>query len=98
LGLLFARALLFLQALFPSILIRVIVTETSVPLRTIGRDAQGPAVVLVFGVQVADLCALGGLVEGEQGLGFVVHDVQGEVHARLGEDRGSQRDKSKEAF
>ena len=91
---LLSRALLFLQTLFESILIGMIIAETSISLCTIEKDAQCPTIVLVFGVQVTDLCTLGGFVEGMQGGEFVIQDVQGKVHARLGQDgwgKGNER-------
>jgi hypothetical protein len=96
LGLLFSRALLFLQTLLERVLVGVIIAETSISLGTIEKDAQGPTIVLVFGMQMADLCTLGGLVEGMQGGKFVVQDVQGEIHARLGKDGGRNGDERDE--
>jgi hypothetical protein len=55
LGLLFSRALLFLQTLLERVLVGVIIAETSISLGTIEKDAQGPAIVLVFGMQVTNL-------------------------------------------
>jgi hypothetical protein len=96
LGLLFSRALLFLQTLLERVLVGVIIAETSISLGTIEKDAQGPAIVLVFGMQVTNLWTLGRLVEGMQGWKFVVQDVQGEVHARLGQDGRDEGDERNE--
>jgi hypothetical protein len=74
----------------------MIIAEASISLGTIEKDTQGSAIVLVFGVQMADLCTLGRLMEDMQGRKFVIQHVQGEVHARLGQDGGGNGDKRDE--
>jgi hypothetical protein len=82
------RTLALLQARFECILIGVASAETSIPLRSIQRDALARMRILVLRIKVTNLGALGGLVEGKQCLGFVAQDKQSDVQAILSEGEG----------